>query len=112
MQKNHFIVVSGPHFLCWISGVVSHLTRDLSQAEMKITVVASWATDKMTTSTILSEVDVILCICSSHMLNGTTPKTNTEKKDLCGLEKNSRHAYKISGWCHRKGCFSLTIFGT
>ena len=28
---------------------LSHLTRDLSQAEMKITVVKSWTTDKMTT---------------------------------------------------------------
>ena len=33
----------GPHFLCWIFGV---LTRDLSQAEKKITVVTSWATEK------------------------------------------------------------------
>ena len=29
---------------------LSHLTRDLSQAEKKITVVTSWGTDKMTTS--------------------------------------------------------------
>ena len=29
---------------------LSHLTRDLSQAEKKITVLTSWATDKMTTS--------------------------------------------------------------
>ena len=39
------------HFLCWILGVV-HLIGTywgLSQAEKKITVVTSWATDKMTT---------------------------------------------------------------
>ena len=28
---------------------MSHLKRDLSQAEKKVTVVTSWATDKMTT---------------------------------------------------------------
>ena len=44
---------------------LSQSTCDLSQAEKKIIVVTSWATDKMTTSTILSEIDVILCICSA-----------------------------------------------
>ena len=38
---------------------LSHLTRDLSQAEKKITVVTSHEQ-----LTILSEIDVILCICS------------------------------------------------
>ena len=37
---------SCPHFLRWI---LSHLTRDLSQAEKKITVLTSWASNKMTT---------------------------------------------------------------
>ncbi len=43
---------------------LSHLTRDLSQAEKKITVVTS-CKFKFTTLTILSEIDVILCICSA-----------------------------------------------
>ena len=48
---------------------LSHLTRDLSQAEKKITVVTSLATDKMTsiftqTTTLTSEIDISLCICS------------------------------------------------
>ena len=37
--------IFGPYFL----RKLSHLTHDLSQAEKKITVVTSWATDKMTT---------------------------------------------------------------
>ena len=51
---------------------LSHLTRDFFQTKKEITVVTSWATDKMTTiftqndnSTILSEIDIILCICSA-----------------------------------------------
>ena len=47
---------TGPHFMGW-----SIKTRDLSQAEKKITVVTSWATDKMTSSTILIKIYVILC---------------------------------------------------
>ena len=56
-HKNFFFCLkknSGPH--CVKFRELSNLTRDLSQAEKKISVVT-----KMTTSTIFCEIDVILC---------------------------------------------------
>ena len=36
-------------YICVGFWLLAHLTRDLSQAEKKITVLTSWANDKMTT---------------------------------------------------------------
>ena len=47
-NEKHNTLHTGPHFLCFRE--FNHLTRDLSQAEKKISVVTSWATHKMTTS--------------------------------------------------------------
>ena len=73
---SHEYTVWGSSFLVdfW---ELSHLTRDLSQVEKKINVATTWATDKMTkllslkmtTSTILSEIHVILCICSTNNIS-------------------------------------------
>ena len=80
--------------------MTSDLTCGLSQAEKKITVDTSRATDKMTTIftqnnnlTILSKIDAILYICSvcnniylssqlekSNMLNGTTLEIQHRKQ--------------------------------
>ena len=72
-------------FFCVGFCELSNLTRDLSQAENKIIVVTNWAIDKMTILTFLSEINVILSICSdcnknffvsllkiSHVLNAKT----------------------------------------
>ena len=52
----------GPHFLCWF-WKLSHLTRDLSQAEKKINVVTSWANAQndinFTQVVILSEAETL-----------------------------------------------------
>ena len=85
---------------------LSHLTRDLCQAEKKITVVISWATDKITT--IFTQNDnfdhfernrcdfvPLLSLYQhlfpskleiSHVLNGTTPEIQHRK---CGLSELS-----------------------
>ena len=55
---------NGPHFLCWISVVVPFNMWLISNSEDN-NCCTSWATHRMTTLTILSEVDVILCICST-----------------------------------------------
>ena len=47
-------------YFCVSLWELSHLTHDLSQAEKEINVVTSWATDKMTTWTILSEIGMHL----------------------------------------------------
>ena len=51
--SKHLVLKSKLHAMVLIFCVefreLSHLTRDFSQAEKKITVVTSWATDKMTT---------------------------------------------------------------
>ena len=76
--------IYGPHFLCWVSVVVPFNMLLISSWEgNKCCQLTKWPVFslKMTTSTILSETDVILWICSacwfsskleiSHVLNGT-----------------------------------------
>jgi hypothetical protein len=71
---------------------LSLLSHDLSQAEKKITAVASWATDKMTTiftqndnfDHFESVAQLVKQLHSSqleisHVLNGTTPESQHRK---------------------------------
>ena len=82
----------GPLHLCWLLSVGPFNTWLISSGE-KITVPTSEQLTKwqlfsliMTTLTILSEIDVILCICSAcdniFFSQGQHPKTNTDIEDL------------------------------
>ena len=65
---------------------LSHLT----QAEKKITVVTSWATEKMTT--VFTQLEI------SHVLNGTTPKIQHRKwgPQCLAIEKKNCLAFYLT----------------